>query len=322
MSKNVSITAPSRLHFGLFSFRPAEGSRGYGGVGAMIDRPGLALVATAADGCTATGPHAERALGVARGMHAALGRSGEPGCHFHIVRAAPLHVGLGTGTQLAFSVATALAALYGLPSPTADELARWTVRGRRSAVGAHGFLQGGLIVESGKPNDQSLSPLAARVAIPPDWRFVLVRPRGERGLSGDAEEAAFESLAAPNRRESAAAEEEVFAGLVPAFQAADSAAAADRLFRFGRFAGRCFAAWQGGTYASGRLTELVEAIRGSGWSGVGQSSWGPTLYVLAQNVAYAEECVAMLRRRPDADDLLVDVAAPCNDGARMDVVSR
>ena len=42
--RTVLITAPSRLHFGMLSFGHAE-ERQFGGVGAMIDAPGLRLPA-------------------------------------------------------------------------------------------------------------------------------------------------------------------------------------------------------------------------------------------------------------------------------------
>ena len=42
MSRLVHVTAPSRLHFGLWSLAAARG-RQFGGVGAMIDKPGLRL---------------------------------------------------------------------------------------------------------------------------------------------------------------------------------------------------------------------------------------------------------------------------------------
>ena len=50
-------------------------------------------------------------------------------------------------------------------------------RGARSAIGAYGFIFGGFILEPGKLEDEALSPLELRAAIPDDWRFVLVCPR-------------------------------------------------------------------------------------------------------------------------------------------------
>jgi hypothetical protein len=59
--RSVSVTAPSRLHFGLWSLASAAG-RQFGGVGAMIDEPGIRLVINPAAELSATGPLAGRAL--------------------------------------------------------------------------------------------------------------------------------------------------------------------------------------------------------------------------------------------------------------------
>src|SRR5262249_51581686 len=108
------------------------------------------------------------------------------------------HVGLGTGTQLAMAVARALVAALALPW---DDAAAWTLakvlsRGARSAVGIHGFLHGGFLVEGGKAADSFavLSPLLARCDFPASWRIVLVIPSAIQGLHGQKELDAFAKL--------------------------------------------------------------------------------------------------------------------------------
>src|SRR5580765_7782762 len=74
--------------------------------------------------------------------------------------------------------------LAGQTDLTHIELARRAGRGRRSAIGLHGFHEGGLLVEAGKRAPEEISPLVARVDFPDEWRFVLVRPRRATGVSG------------------------------------------------------------------------------------------------------------------------------------------
>jgi len=62
----------------------------------------------------------------------------------------------------------------------------------------------------------------------------------------------------------------------------------DSVYRYGHQAGMCFAARQGGPFASPRIGALVSTIRGLGVRGVGQSSWGPTVFALLPNEAEAE----------------------------------
>ncbi len=71
----------------------------------------------------------------------------------------------------------------------------------------------------------------------------------------------------------------------------------ESLYRYGYQAGMLFAKRQGGPYAGRRATELVDWIRGQGIRGVGQSSWGPTIFAL---LADAQMRQRLFRARPPA----------------------
>src|SRR5207237_4357201 len=78
----------------------------------------------------------------------------------------------------------------------AIELAQILGRGRRSAVGVHGFARGGFIVDGGKRRPSELGSLAERIACPADWRIVLVTPNLAPRWHGDREGAAFTAMGA------------------------------------------------------------------------------------------------------------------------------
>src|SRR6185369_9568677 len=144
MSPVVHITAPSRLHFGLWSLG-GVGARQFGGVGAMIEKPALKLTVTEASDFSTAGQCAVLAVDYAR-RWATFHQRQLPSCYLTIEQAIPQHAGLGSGTQLALAVAAALNAFAGLPSQTPTELALSVGRGLRSAVGTYGFVFGGLII--------------------------------------------------------------------------------------------------------------------------------------------------------------------------------
>src|SRR5688572_469777 len=121
MSRVVHVTAPSRLHFGLWSLGEGE-QRAFGGVGAMIEQPALVLSVLSAEQLEAVGGGAERAMSFAR-RWAEFHRRAPPACRIEIHEAIPEHVGLGSGTQLGLAVAAGLNAYCGLPSQTPQELA-------------------------------------------------------------------------------------------------------------------------------------------------------------------------------------------------------
>jgi len=309
----IEIAAPSRLHFGMFSFGRSD-VRQFGGVGAMLRQPGLRVRFSPADHFRVSGPLADRAAEAAERMQCRLPGEQLPPCHIEILLAPPDHIGLGTGTQLAMAVAVGLSTFCGKSLNDPAALA-WSVgRGERSAIGTYGFLHGGLLIEAGKFSYERLSPLEARVELPNAWRFVLLWANDERGLSGAAERSAFATLPPVAPATTVALQREAHENLLPAARAADFDRFSDSLYRFGYRAGMCFAVEQGGPFASPRIQRLVESIRLLGVRGAGQSSWGPTVFALLPDQASAETFVAAVRPKLDGPHTIT-IAQPCDTGA-------
>ena len=331
----IRVWTPSRLHFGLLGFAVAgdawpdrHGSaiipaRRFGGVGLMVERPGLRIATTAAKEWSAEGPLADRALAFARrfadSIHPQRPDADLPPQRL-IVEEAPLeHIGLGVGTQLGLAVARALALAWGCDLDAA-ELARRVGRGKRSALGVYGFEHGGFLVESGKCDgrEDGLAPLAVRTSFPTAWRVVLVTPREAPGLHGAAEIEAFAHLTAtPN----AAARTEalcrlVLLGMVPALAEADLEGFGDSLHDFNARAGETFAAVQGGVYSGPLVAECVAFLRGQGVRGAGQSSWGPTVFGVVADEDRAADLLRRLSHHFGSGISEAWTTAACNTGSR------
>ena len=162
----IEVNAPSRLHFGLLSFGQLHG-RQFGGVGAMIDQPGLRLQVSPAKRFEVAGRHAERMCAVAERMARKTLGGALPACRLEVAAAPPEHVGLGTGTQLALAVAAGILRVLWRRCLQATQLADLAGRGMASsAVGTYGFIHGGLLVDAGKTDREVLSPLKQRVNLP------------------------------------------------------------------------------------------------------------------------------------------------------------
>jgi beta-ribofuranosylaminobenzene 5'-phosphate synthase len=131
----VFVEAHARLHFGVLDLRGSLG-RWFGGIGAAAPAPTLLLSADRAERVTADGPDADRALEFAQRFLAHHGAT--QGAHLTVHRALPAHAGLGSGTQLALSVARALAELYALPADGCSRPAAWSSKagGRARATPA------------------------------------------------------------------------------------------------------------------------------------------------------------------------------------------
>ena len=274
--QTVFVETPARLHFGLLDLRGALGRR-FGGIGAAAPAPTLLVSARAAGTLTVSGEDRERATGFARQFldyHHATGR----GAHVCIHRALPPHAGLGSGTQLALAVARALADLHDLPTDPLD-LAQSVGRARRSAIGTWTFSGGGLVVEGGRrETNGSVGPLLARLPFPPSWSCVVAVPDAPPAISGSAEAAAFAQLPAPPEAEAARVAHIVLMALLPALVEGELATFGEALTAIQTMTGRWFAEVQGGTFAPGPTEELIRRMREWGASGVGQSSWGPTVF--------------------------------------------
>ena len=81
--------------------------------------------------------------------------------------------------------------------------------------------------------------------------------------------------------------------LLPALADADLARFGSALTEIQSITGRWFAPAQGGTFTPGPTEELVRRLAEWGAAGVGQSSWGPTVY----GIVDGEEAGAALAGR-------------------------
>lgn len=287
------MEAPARLHFGVLDLSGSRG-RWFGGIGAAVEAPSLLLEAVPADTVSASGPEADRVAEFARRSLAAHGLAA--GVHVTVRRAIPGHCGLGSGTQLGLAVARAVAALYDLPGDPLS-LAAATGRGARSAIGTWAFAAGGVLVEGGRRRGaEAVAPLLARFEPPPTWRVVVAVPEGRPGLSGDAEAEAFRALPPPPVAEAERVAHAVLLQLLPALAEGDIEAFGAALEEVQRVTGAWFRAAQGGVFAPGPTAELVESLRGWGGLGVGQSSWGPAVYALADGPDASRALAARARQ--------------------------
>jgi beta-RFAP synthase len=332
----IRVRTGSRLHFGLLGVGPATPghaghwpsrlgepalpARRFGGVGLMVQAPGVHLNASSAPDWSAHGPLAGRALAFVRRFLEQTAPHRIPPQQLLIEHAAPEHMGLGTGTQLALAVARALALAGGLAHLDVPDLARLMGRGLRSALGVHGFLHGGFMVDGGKGDTDRLAPLIARIPFPADWRLVLVLAPWGPGLHGLPEREAFHELAA---RQPALAETDalcrlVLLGMLPALRERDLAAFGEALHDFNARVGAAFAPVQGGPYAGPRVAELVAWLRQS-CPGVGQSSWGPGVFAVVEDEERAAHLAGRVRRQFALGPEEVVVTPACNGGAATEV---
>ncbi|PWB80988.1 MAG: hypothetical protein C3F08_02980 [Candidatus Methylomirabilota bacterium] len=317
----VTVKAHARLHFG---FIDPDGSSGrqFGSVGLAIDHPAISLEATPADHLSVVGQERGRVLALARRFlsHYKLPQ----GVHIAVKTMIPAHVGLGSGTQLALSVASALARVFGIQADV-RELAAVMGRGRRSGIGIAAFERGGFIVDAGRrvtisdsvSGADAIPPTIVRYPFPRGWTFAVAIPYADRGLAGSAEIEAFQRLGGGHGNGVAGRISRILlTQMLPSIKERDPAVFGRSLTDIQRIIGNWFRPVQGGTFAASQGAALARAMTRAGALGVGQSSWGPTIYGLAKDQQTAASIMEQLGRIvPDKISADLFLAKPFNRGA-------
>ncbi len=318
MTRAIKISAPCRLHFGLLRFEKNTGAS-FGGLGMMIDQPRVEVDLQPAQQWQAVGSMADRALEFAHCVSRFAKLAEQTPMHIRVCNVPPAHCGLGTGTQLALAVAHGIYKLQGLPTPAADELAASVGRGKRSAVGSHGFLHGGLIWETGQEQAGSLGTLARHLAVPENWRILLIRSPQQAGLHGDREGAAFKNLPAVPHAVTEKLRSIAEQTILPAVENADFQSFGRGLYEYGHLSGSCFSAIQGGPFASPEISNLVDYLRNHGIQGVGQSSWGPTVFAFVEDQTAATDLANHIKHHQDFAAAEITITSADNQGAKTKI---
>jgi beta-ribofuranosylaminobenzene 5'-phosphate synthase len=289
-SAAVEVFAPARLHLGFLDLNGTTG-RLFGSIGVAIDGIGTHL--TLRKGAPASGlpGRAERLLA---SVAERLGMSGS--FHLTLHASIPEHIGLGSGTQLGLSIAAALSVLEERLTP-ARTLALLVERGARSGIGVGAFETGGFLVDGGKGGGDNPPPIVARAEFPDAWRLILIFDRERRGFSGAKEVAAFRTL--PTFPETLAARlcHLTLMRLLPGIHEGDLDAVGASIGEIQAHVGDHFAPAQGGRYTSPRVAAVLKWLEDASYAGVGQSSWGPTGFVLVGSEEEAQSLSTDLAHR-------------------------
>lgn len=301
MNTEVIVETGARLHFGLLAVKPPAG-RSFGGCGVMIDQPGWTLrFRCSSEPGTVGGERCSRqripkfleAIQRARPLW-------RQDVQIEIVREIGGHLGLGSGTQLGLAVAKGIATFHGDDQLSAMELAALVGRGARSAIGVHGFDLGGFLVEGGQVAAGGISPLVHHSPFPDDWRWVLITPPARQGLSGAAEVAAFQDLPVMPTEITDRLCRILLMQWIPALTERGFDEFSQAMWDYGQVVGDYFACVQGGQFADPTMANLAHHLRRHGIFGIAQTSWGPTMAVVARHEEHAREIVRIAREfQPD-----------------------
>ncbi|MEM1226932.1 MAG: beta-ribofuranosylaminobenzene 5'-phosphate synthase [Planctomycetota bacterium] len=338
------ITTGSRLHFGLWDV-----SAPFGGCGVMVDRPSTVVETRPAESFIVTGTKSpaqtRRVIDIVDRVVQRRNLDHRPPIHVHVEKVAPAHQGYGSGTQLNLAVAESiLTAIMGDgTSASMHDIVSVADRGKRSAVGSHGYFQGGFIAESTDRDETGigassttqatlkLNPVAMRCSMPTAWRVAICVPTarasttekdGDVAVAGELEQQQFDRLP-PVTDSQRVALMEAFRGLTTSIERNDFDHFCDSLHRYNQSSGDLFAAAQGGPYNGPAATSLVHRLCASGYGGVGQTSWGPGIFVWFASEADAQQFKLNSEfGKQESETLTVTLARPMNAPRRIETTLR
>jgi beta-ribofuranosylaminobenzene 5'-phosphate synthase len=327
----ITVKSTARLHMGFFDLHGGLG-RKFGSIGLSLAAPSIELSAVRSEMLCVSGFASNRAEEIARQLIAKLNLAGA--VNLNIKQNIPEHAGMGSGTQFALNIGTAISQLYDLNLNTV-QIAELTGRGGRSGIGIAAFDQGGLLIDGGrvshvpsphigKTQSSQLTvdalkvpQLIARYDFPEDWRILLILDNNQPGIHGEEELAAFKTL--PIFPENLAAHlcRSVLMQAMPAMIEKDLTAFGYSIRQLQMHVGDYFAPAQGGRYASKYVGAVLQHLETLGVACYGQSSWGPTGFAVFENEELAKKYMLQLKMKFTEPNLAWQICSANNKGSEV-----
>ena len=176
---------------------------------------------------------------------------------------------------------------------------------------------GGFIIDegirTGATGEDSPPRTTSRLPFP-QWPVIVIHDVSAQGDSGQSEKEMFDLCSHspnPQREEMMSLVETEIAHAV----ANEDWTRFDlAIGEYGRLAGKIFAPAQGGVYRTDRIAHTIETVKQLGITGATQSSWGPTVVAIANDIEQAYWCQIRLQER--LPHLGVEVVHAANHSAQ------
>ncbi len=311
--QQVTITAPARLHLGFVGLNGNSATE-FGALGVAIGRPAVIVKAKKSSKWTVSGSMQDKVRRYVEKLVAEF--QFEQALHIDVTRTIPSHIGLGSGTQLALAVGTACIRLNDI-SISISRLSHLLRRGGRSGIGTAAFAHGGFLVDREASTKDEVRAIARRLEFPETWCILLVFDIGYQGAHGDFESDAFRKLGGFSDSLTDKLQRTLLEQVQPALERRDISEFGEGITVIQRHVGDFFSPFQGGRFLSPEVAEvLVEAER-LGATGIGQSSWGPTGFVILENEKSAVELRSRLLESRTGLKVQLGIFKARNEGAQI-----
>ena len=316
----IQITSPARLHLGFMDLNGSLG-RKFGSVGLAIDsiETSITVSKNSLQNSVEHNDSNKRAYAYADLILKAYELDESVSIDVH--RKIPEHAGLGSGTQLALSIGVALSELFNLNLSLMD-IGKILDRGNRSGIGIGAFENGGFLIDGGKGKSAELPPITVRHDFPENWRIILLINSREKGIHGQKEYKAFKTLKPfpDNLAEKLCRLVNMI--ILPSLIEKNFDDFSMAIGKLQKIVGTHFSPIQGGVYSNPDIANIMNYVEKNGFMGIGQSSWGPTGFILTNSDTSAHKLVKNIRNNFLCKDLQIEIIKGRNEGSIIKSHSR
>lgn len=311
----VRISAPARLHLGFVGLN-GESASEKGAFGLAIDQPVTRVEATTSSRWAISGKRKERVDALVTTLRHSLML--QVPVELSVSDVIPSHVGLGSGTQLALAIAKACTLVNKTNIPE-EYLSNLLGRGARSGIGTAAFSQGGFIVDKDARKSNESRAVAERFKFPQNWHIILVMNKRRQGIFGTPEIRAFKELGGFSSQFTAQLQQVLTGQLLPALQSQDFDPFAQAVSTIQKQVGDFFSSVQGGRFLSAQVSEVLNFASRYDRVAVGQSSWGPTGFIIVDSKSRAQDLFRRLRQFEASDNIHFKICSARNSGASITI---
>lgn len=291
----VVIETPSRLHLTLIDLNGIDG-RVDGGIGITLSKPTFLVEAKISDELRVFGlkgraedhliDQRNHILTAAKRMLDYLGV--KTNVEFRVREDYPIHIGLGSGTQMSLAAGKAVAELFDKELNAAD-ISKIVGRGGTSGIGTAAFENGGFILDGGHSfgeigDKKDYAPSAASVASPPpviarynfpeEWNILIATPKIDRKLYGSEEVDIFKNFCPIDLSDVRELSHIILLKMIPSLLEKDICSFGESINRIQKIGFKKVEL----DLQPEVIIDLMDLIRDLGAAGAGLSSFGPTVY--------------------------------------------
>ena len=301
----VKIIANSRLHFGFLNLKSSN-SYSYGGMGLSIDKHPTILKVSRASKFESNLKKTLRDKIFYFLCDNKLSKKIRIDC----IESPQKHIGLGSGTQLILSIEEAISKFYGLNTNI-----NFFKRNYRSGVGINSYKNGGFIVDSPK-NNLLTSEIIFKTNFPKEWKIILLFDSEAKGLHGSSENRFFSANTNISLRKKLS--DLSLNEIIPSIIYKDFDTFARSLTRFQDLNSLFYSSIQKSSYLSHDIAKVIKKISMNFNVAAGQSSWGPTSYVLTESKNIHNGIISILDNTISMyNNLSYEIVSAKNNGRKL-----